>query len=141
MDRHLLNWLCVQITELRYPLCFNAHDQLALPIPELAAQLHVSRSFVRLCIAVGCPHEKEAISSAGLLLWLFSRYEEVRAVAGLTPLALVEDLPNEVTARLRMANALTTLLEYARTRASDWQQKRRLRMAMEQVNRLADRLP
>lgn len=82
---------------------------------------------------------EEAGAAAGrVLLWLFEHYEDVRAVAGLKPLVCVEDLPAPVMARLRMANALVTLLEHGRTRATDWRQKRHLRRALEQVERLAD---
>jgi hypothetical protein len=38
-----------------------------------------------------------------------------------------------------MANGLVTLLEFARSRATDWRQKRQLRQTLERANHLADR--
>jgi hypothetical protein len=38
-----------------------------------------------------------------------------------------------------MANALVTLLEFARSRATNWRQKKQLRQALERANHLADR--
>ena len=100
--------------------------------------MRVSRSFVRLCFDAGCPHPRGAVSAGDLLLWLFENYAAVRRIAGLRPLAPVENLEPATIARLRMADALITLFEYARTRTTDWRKKRRLRMALEQVDRAVD---
>ena len=102
--------------------------------------MRVSRSFIRLCFDAGCPNVQRAISAGDLLLWLFQNYEVVRAVVGLRALAPVENLKPATVARLRMANALITLLEHARSRTTGWRKKRELRRALEQVDRAADRL-
>jgi hypothetical protein len=130
----------VPLDQFRYPLRFNSPDFTPFPLDELAIQMRVSRGFLRLCVDAGCGTTNGKLSTASLLLWLFDHYEDVRAVAGLSPLVAVEDLPPAVTGRLRMANALLTLLEYTRTRATSWQHKRQLRLALEQVDRLTDRL-
>ena len=102
--------------------------------------MRISRGFIRLCFDAGCPNVQGAISAGDLLLWLFQNYEAVRDVAGLRPLAPVENLEPATIARLRMANALITLFEHARTRTTDWRKKRELRLALEQVDRAADQL-
>ena len=101
----------------------------------------VSRAFIRLCIVAGCPVIAGELSAGDFLVWLFDHYEEVRGVAGLKALGAVDGLPPRVTAKLRMENALVTLLEFGRTRASNWRQKRQLRVALEKVSVLCDREP
>lgn len=128
-------------SQLVYPLRFNNYDFIPMPVDDLARRLRVSHGFIHLCQTLGCPATSGEVSAAALLTWLFEKYPEVRALAGLKPLVEVEDFTPEVTARLRMSNALLTLLEYTRTRATDWKQKRQLRLAMEKADRLADSLP
>ena len=122
-----------------YPFHFVGDDLTVLPLEELANRMRVSRAFVQLCVVAGCPWTESGTSAARLLVWLFDHYEAVRAFAGLKSLASVDDLPTDVVVRLRMANALVTLLEFARSRATNWRQKRHLREALERVNQLADR--
>lgn len=129
------------LSPLPYPLRLSPGDLRVLPLDRLAREIRVSRAFLALCRTAGCPMEGDAAAAGQVLVWLFERYEDVRAVAGLKPLASVEGLPAQAMARLRMANALVTLLEHGRTRASDWRQKRQLRRALEQVERLADSAP
>jgi len=57
-------------------------------------------------------------SASEVLFWLFDHYEEVRASAGLKPLAANESLTPGMTAKLRMRDALVTLPEFGRTRAA-----------------------
>ena len=109
-----------------------------MTIDDLSKHMRVSSGFVRLCVATGCQLIHEKLSAAQLLVWLFDHYESVRAACGLKPLAPVE-LPAEVTAQLRMANALVTLLEYSRSRATNLKQKRQLRRALVEVSLLGDR--
>lgn len=128
----------VTILQLPYPLRFSQADSQPLALEALATQMRVSRGFIRLCFDAGCPNVQGAISAGNLLLWLFENYEGVRAIAGLRPLAPVENLEPATIARLRRANALITLFEHARTRTTDWRKKRQLRLALEQVDRAAD---
>ena len=125
--------------KLSYPLEFSQQDKAVKRLEDLANQMRVSRSFLRICLDAGCPLAASAMSAERVLLWLFDHYEQVRALAGLRVLVPVDELPPAIAARLRMANALVTLLEHARTRATNWKQKRQLRQALEQVDRLADR--
>jgi hypothetical protein len=129
----------VIISRLPYPLPFSAEDMTVFPLADLASKMRVSRAFVQLCVVAGCPWTESGTSAARLLVWLFDHYEEVRALAGLKPLAPFDDLPTESVVRLRMANALVTLLEFARSRATNWRQKKQLRQALERANHLADR--
>jgi hypothetical protein len=109
-------------------------------LPEqLPLQMRVSRAFVRLCLDAGCPTRNGLLSAAELMSWLFDHFEEVRALAGLPPVPSVEDLTIEATQRLRLANALFTLLEYSRSRATCWKKKRQFRLALETVERSLDR--
>lgn len=129
---------CVTLRSLPYPLHFTPNDFTVRPLDDLAKQMRVSRAFLELCVVAGCPLIQGELGPGQLLAWLFNHYEDVRSVAGLKPLAAVEDLPPQVTAKLRKANALVTLLEFARMRATDWRQKRQLRHALERVSLLCD---
>lgn len=77
---------------------------------------------------------------AGVLVWLFEHYEEVRTLAGLQPSQPMPSTPGMTVLRWRMLNAVLTLLEYGRSRATDWRQKRMLRHALERVLRLSERV-
>jgi hypothetical protein len=125
-------------SNLRYPIQLQRDDFTPLSLEDLAVRMRVSRSFLRLCAEVGCPTDGTKMNAAAVLIWLFDNYPDVRAAAGLVPLAPIDALPAEVSDRLRLANALCTLLEYSRSRATHWQQKRHLRQALEQALRLVD---
>ncbi len=133
----LASVLRVPITLFPYPLRFTDRELILWPLEELAAELRVSRAFLRTCVAAGCPQKSGGISVAGCLTWLFEHYPEVRALAGLATLPPIPPKNLHPTLRLRMAYAVLTLLEYGRSRASQWRQKRALRLAVEQVERLA----
>ena len=75
-----------------------------------------------------------------LLEWLFQNYEAVRAGAGLRPMAPVEGLGSELLLKLRMANALLTLLEFSEMRASSLREKSRLRHVREVLELSLDRM-
>jgi len=129
----------VIVSRLPYPLTFSTRDLAPRPIEELANHMRLSRAFLRLCESAGAPFAGGHSSPAKVLLWLFDHYEDVRAVAGLRELAAVEGLSEAATARLRMANALATILEFSRSRATNWMQKRQLRRALEKIAALGDR--
>jgi hypothetical protein len=103
-------------------------------------QLRVSSGFIRACFDAGCPNAGGVASAADLLRWLCQHYDKFRALVGLRPLAPVDGLKPDTVEQLRLANAVATLLEYARTRATDWRKKRDLRKAWEQVDRFADQV-
>ena len=108
------------------PLAYHQTDLELLSIEAVSDQLRVSRAFVRLCVDSGCPTRKEKLSAAELLQWLFIHYARVRERAGFSELLEVDGLPAESAERVRMANALFTLLEYGESRASDPDVKRQL---------------
>ena len=127
--------------QLPYPLSLDGDPARPLTADALAMQLRVSSGFIRACFDAGCPNAGGLASAAGLLRWLCQHYEKFRALVGLRALAPLDGLglkPGTVK-QLRRANALATLLEYARTRATDWRKKRQLRKAWEEVDRFADR--
>ena len=126
--------------QLPYPLFFDGDPVRPLSLDALAIQLKVSSGFVRACFEAGCPNAGGVATAADLLHWLSEHYEQFRRLVGLHALASVEGLKPEIANQLRMANALATLLEYARTRATDWRKKRMLRQAWEEVDRFADQV-
>lgn len=123
-----------------YPLRLSDRELVLRPIDDLAQEMRVSRSFLELCFDAGCPRYGEKMSVAGVLVWLFEHFEEVRKLAGLPATQPIPVSPAMSTLRWRMLNAVITLLEYGRSRASHWRQKRMLREALEGVVRLAERL-
>lgn len=131
----------MEFAQFAYPIQFSAKDLEQLTIEDLALRMRVSRAFIRLCVSSGCPTRDEKLSAAALLVWLFDHYEQVRTAGHLKALASVDGLSTDITVRLRMANALITLFDFSRSRATSWQQKRGLRIAGLDVNRLVDSSP
>lgn len=123
-----------------YPLSLSDRELVLRPLDDLASEMRVSRSFLELCFDAGCPRYGAKMSVAGVLVWLFEHYEEVRALAGLPPGKPMPSTPAMTVLRWRMLNAVMTLLEYGRSRASNWRQKRMLREALERVVRLSERV-
>jgi hypothetical protein len=121
--------------EAPFILPFHADDLRLLPLDEVSVQLRVSRAFVQLCIDAGCRTRANLLSAAELLHWLFENYARVRELAGFPEFASVDGISAEARTRLKMANALFTLLEYGASRASDFQQKRQLRIIRAQIER------
>ena len=105
---------------------FGDEDLQLLEVEPLSEQMRVSRAFVRLCLDAGCPTRCGKASAAEVMNWLFGHYAEVRVLAGLPPIVDVENLPDAVTRRLKMANALFTIVEFSEMRCSDLEQKESL---------------
>jgi hypothetical protein len=101
--------------------------------------MRVSPAFLHLCVALGCPFQGEKLRIAYVVGWLSKHYEDFRAAAGLPALASLEGMSVPAASRLRVANAVITLLQYGKSRASDWRQKRQLRWAIEAIERSTDR--
>ena len=76
-----------------------------------------------------------------LLEWLFENHETLRAAAGLSPLAPIEGVGTETHARLRMGNAVLTLLEFGESRSSRPGEKRHLRNVQRGIERVLDQSP
>lgn len=126
--------------DITAPLPFHADDLQLLPLEAVAAQLRTSCAFVRLCLEAGCGTRAGGLlSAAELLHWLFAHYAEVRARAGLTPLAPVEDVSTDAEVRLRMANAVFTLLEFGVSRSSGLDEKQQLLAVCAELDRALDR--
>ena len=120
-------------------LKFEDDDMQLFTVEPLSAQMRVSRAFVRLCMVAGCPSRGGKLSAAEVLHWLFDNYEPVRALAGFAALAPVEDLAPVVAKRLRMANALHTLVDFSESRASDPEQKTALKDLGRTIERALER--
>jgi hypothetical protein len=124
------------VNDTNFPLQFQKGDLELRSVEEISAQLRVSCAFIRLCIDSGCKTHEGKLSSAALLQWLFEHYNLARQLSGFLPLATVEGTPAEIGRKLRMGNALLTLLEFGESRATRLQDKHglgKLRCAVEQA--------
>jgi hypothetical protein len=121
------------------PIPFERDDLELLTVEAVSLQLRVSRAFVRLCLSAGCPMRGSRLSAAELLHWLFEHYGEVRALAGFKPFAEVAGVAPDVELRLKMANALFTLLDFSESRATDPEAKREVRRVRDVVEKSIER--
>jgi hypothetical protein len=107
-----------------------------LTVEALSEQLRVSRAFVRVCLACGCPTRRGRLSAAELLEWLFQNFATVRAASGLCALPELDGVDAAAYHRLRLGHAVITLLEFGETRATEPDAKRelhRVRLEVEQA--------
>lgn len=121
------------------PLRYREEDHVLLDVDQLSVHARVSRAFVRLCITLGCPTVETRISQAMLLDWMFENYDAVRRASGLKEMATLDGVPAALLMRLKMGNALLTLLEYSEQRSSDTEEKERIRKVYEMVSIALDR--
>jgi hypothetical protein len=127
------------VSDTNFPLPFHRKDLQLLTVEQVSAQLRASRAFIRMCVDAGCATRKGKLSAASVLRWLFEHYNQVRELAGFPTLASVEGIAAEVAARLKMGNAVITLLEFSESRASDPEEKWQLRVIRRGVERSLDR--
>ena len=127
------------MTNSSFALSFTHCDLKLMPPDEVALQLRVSRAFVRLCLSAGCPSRRGHLSAAELLYWLFEHYEEVRSLCGLPVFAPIEGIRSAAKRRLKMANAVLTLLEFSASRASSLDKKNQIEAISHLVAVAADR--
>jgi len=127
------------MSDSNFPIPFGREDLEPLTVEAVSIQLHASRAFVRLCLNAGCRTRRERLSVAELLHWLFEHYGEVRALAGLKPFADVTGVAPETELRLRMANALFTLLEFNESRASDTETRHEIRKVWRLVEKSVEK--
>jgi hypothetical protein len=118
---------------------YRDEDHHLLDLDQLSKQARVSRAFLRLCLATGCPSESGRLSQAMLLDWLFENYEAVRAAAGLAPLHPPEGLTGLALRKLKLGNAVLTLLEFSASRAFRPGEKRHLENTRAAIERALDR--
>ncbi len=108
------------------PLRYREEDRALLTVDQLSEHARVSRAFIRLCICLGCPTKGDLLSQAMLLDWLFENYEAVRRRSGLETMASLDGVKGEMLLKLKMGNALLTLLEFSSSRSSNSEEKRRI---------------
>jgi hypothetical protein len=120
-------------------LRYRDEDCEMFDVEELSRRAQVSRSFIRLCIDVGCPTTGPKLSQSMLLEWLFLHYEKVRVAAGLKPMASIEGVSGDALLRLMMGNAMITLLEYCEMRASHTAEKQQLGQVRQLVEHTLER--
>lgn len=120
-------------------LRYHGEDRALRTVEDLSVHGRISRSFIRLCLDLGCPNAEGRLSLAILLDWLYDNYADVRIAGGLPPLLEVVGVPELAAAKLQMGNAMITLLEYAASRATDPVSKHHLRVMTGCVERALDR--
>lgn len=120
-------------------LRYREEDLRLVSISELSVRARISQAFVRLCIDCGCATERGMLSQAMLLDWLFDHYADVRRASGLSPFAAVEGVSEDLRSKLRMANAILTILEYGESRSSVPAEKQQFQMIRRTIEASLDR--
>lgn len=136
MDLALNHRMDLPAPSLRY----RDEDRALMQIEALSVYARVSQAFIRLSISLGCPTDDARLSQVMLLEWLFQNYEAVRTHAGLPELAPVDGVPEATLMKLKMGNALITLLEFAESRSSQPCEKLRIRQIRAVVETALNRL-
>ena len=127
------------VNDTNFPLQFHQGDLELRSVEAVSAQLRISCAFVRLCVAGGCPTQNGKLSSAELLKWLFDNYNIARKLCGFVPLAEVDGTAPDAAKRLKMGNALLTILEFGETRSTRQEEKSALQKVRRTVERALDR--
>ena len=120
-------------------LRYREEDLRLVSVGELSVRARISQAFIRLCLGCGCATEHGLLSQAMLLDWLFDHYADVRDASGLVPFAPVEGVAGELQPKLRMANAILTILEFSESRSSDPEEKEQLRWIRRTIDASLDR--
>ena len=118
---------------------YSDTDHEIVDVETLSERALISRAFIRHCIAHGCPAATGLLSPAMLLEWLFENYASVRAGAGMRPLAPIDGVTAEALQRLKMGNAIVTLLEFAQSRTVEEKTKVQFQRIRAEVERALDR--
>ena len=111
-----------------------------MSVDQLSGYARVSRAFIRLCMDAGCPTQESRLSQKMLLEWLFENYSRVRRRAGLKPMAPVSGVTGATLSKLKMGNAILTILEYSELRSSKLDEKKRIQNVRSMVAIALDRL-
>src|SRR3954464_15272261 len=122
-----------------HPLRYREEDLRLVSVAELSVRARISQAFVRLCVDCGCPTEQGLLSQARLLDWLFDNYADVRPASGLAPFAPVEGVSEDLQPKLRMANAILTILEFSESRSSNPEEKQQLKWIRRTIDASLDR--
>ena len=122
-----------------HPLRYREEDLRLVSVVELSVRARISQAFIRLCIDCGCATEQGLLSQAKLLDWLFDHYAAVRHASGLVPFAALEGVAEELQRKLRMANAILTILEYSESRSSNPEEKQQLQWIRRTIDASLDR--
>jgi hypothetical protein len=118
---------------------FEAEDLEQRDPRSLAEYLQVSRAFVQLCFDAGFPVGSGGASAAELLGWLSHHYQQVRQVAGLSPL---DDDPERTllsSGKIGWASAVLTLLDFGVSRASNGGHRGKLLSQKQRLDRALTR--
>lgn len=121
------------------PLRYREEDLRLVSLAELSVRARISQAFIRLCVECGCPTKQGLLSQAMLLDWLFDHYAAVRQASGLAPFASVEGVAGELQPKLRMANAILTILEFSESRSSNAEEKEQLKWIRRTIEASLDR--
>src|SRR4051794_36635476 len=122
-----------------HQLRYREEDLRLVSLAELSVRARISQAFVRLCVDCGCATEQGLLSQAMLLDWLFDHYADVRHVSGLAPFAPVDGVSEELQPKLRMANAILTILEFSQSRSSNPEEKQQLKWIRRTIDASLDR--
>jgi hypothetical protein len=122
-----------------HPLRYREEDLRLVSVAELSVRARISQAFVRLCVDCGCATKGGLLSQAMLLDWLFDHYADVRHVSGLAPFAPVEGVSDDLQPKLRMANAILTILEFGESRSSNREEKQQLHWIRRTIDASLDR--
>ena len=120
-------------------LRYREEDLRLVSPAELSVRARISQAFVRLCMDCGCATDHGLLSQAMLLDWLFDHYADVRLASGLAPFAPVEGVAEELQRKLRMANAILTILEFSESRSSNPEEKQQLQWIRRTIDASLDR--
>ncbi|HEV7403927.1 MAG TPA: hypothetical protein VGO11_13400 [Chthoniobacteraceae bacterium] len=120
-------------------LRYREEDLRLVSLAELSVRARISLAFIRLCIDCGCATEGGLLSQAGLLDWLFDHYPKVRLASGLVPFACVDGVAGDLQPKLRMANAILTILEFGESRSSKPEEKQQLQWIRKTIDASLDR--
>jgi hypothetical protein len=120
-------------------LRYREEDLRLVSLAELSVRARISKAFIRLCVDCGCATEQGLLSQAMLLDWLFDHYADVRHASGLAEFAPVEGVSDEFQPKLRMANAILTILEFSESRSSNPEEKEQLRWIRRTIDASLDR--
>ncbi|RYD70159.1 MAG: hypothetical protein EOP84_27175 [Verrucomicrobiaceae bacterium] len=120
-------------------LHYRDEDRELFSVEDLSTYAQVSRAFVRLCVALGCPTSEGQLSQSMLLEWLFKHYEQVRETTGMKPMLPIDGVAGQAQVKLMMGNAVITLLEFSESRSSDRIERRQIRQVRKLVERTLDR--
>ena len=92
-------------------------DEVLMGPEAFADRFGISRAFVHLVLANGCPHANEGTCRKSFFEWLDENTDYVRCLGGLLPLAPIPEDNATSTRRQKRKRAFLTTLEFTESRA------------------------